>query len=200
MFVVEKRRKRGVRGDDAVLVQERQLALDFEHALDDEHDVRTPGVVFVEDERRRVLQRPRQDAFAEGSDLLAVLDDDGVLANEIDAADVAVEVDADAGPVEPGRHLLDVGGLAGAVVALDHHSAVVGEAGKDRERGIRIEAIVVVDFGHMLCAPAERRHGEILVQAEGLPYIHGGVRQHVRGKGRVVDVHRVASAGQNAAL
>src|SRR2546430_17244375 len=37
------------------------------------------------------------------------------------------EVDTDAGPVQPGGDLLDMGRLAGAVIALDHHAAVVGD-------------------------------------------------------------------------
>ena len=58
-------------------------------------------------------------------DLLAFLDDDGVLADQIDTADVTVEVDAHAGPVQPGGDLLDVGRLAGAMIAGNDHSAVV---------------------------------------------------------------------------
>jgi cobaltochelatase CobS len=41
------------------------------------------------------MQGPGQDAVLEGRDLLAVLQDDGVLADEVDARDVAVEVDPD---------------------------------------------------------------------------------------------------------
>ena len=59
---------------------------DFEHALDHEHHVRAAGVVFVEHQRDVVLHRPRQDAVAELGDLLAVLEDDRVLADEIDTA------------------------------------------------------------------------------------------------------------------
>ena len=84
-----------------------------------------------------LLVGPGQDAVAEFGDLHAVLDDDGVLADQVDTADVAVEVDAHAGPVEPRRDLLDMGRLAGAVIARDDHAAVVGEAGEDRERGRR---------------------------------------------------------------
>ena len=110
---------------------------DFQHALDHEHHVRAAGVVFVEAERDVVLVGPRQDAVAEFGDLLAVLEDDGVLADQVDTADVAVEIDAHAGPVEPRRDLLDMRRLAGAVIAGDDDAAVVGEAGEDRERGRR---------------------------------------------------------------
>src|SRR3546814_8716537 len=49
------------------------------------------------------------------------------LFRSVDAADVAVQVDPDARPVQPRRHLLDVGRLAGAVVALDHDPPVARE-------------------------------------------------------------------------
>src|SRR5579871_6763298 len=70
-----------------------------------------------------------------------VLKDDRVLADQIDAADVAVEVDADHRPVEARGDLLDVRRLAGAVIALDHHAAIERQAGADGERGLRVEAI-----------------------------------------------------------
>ena len=114
-----------MRPDHPVLVEQRQAARDFQHALDHEHHVRAAGVVFVEAQRDIVLQRPGQDAVAEFGDLLAVLEDDRVLADEIDAADMAVEIDAHAGPVEPRGDLLDMGRLAGAVIAGDHDAAVV---------------------------------------------------------------------------
>ena len=121
-----------MRADDAALVEQRQAARRFQHALDDEHHVRAAGVVLVEAQRDIVLVGPGQDAVAEFGDLHAVLDDDGVLADEVDAADMAVEVDAHARPVEARRDLLDMGRLAGAVIARHHDAAVVGEAGEDR--------------------------------------------------------------------
>ena len=122
-------------------------------AADHEHHIGAAGVVLVEAQRRVGLQRVRQDAFAELGDLHAVLDDDGVLADQIDAADMAVEIDAHARPVEPGRHLLDMGRFAGAVIALDHHPAVVFEAGQDGERHIPVEQIIRIDIGHVLVGP-----------------------------------------------
>ena len=145
VFAVENSRKRRMRPDHAVLVEQGQLALDLEHALDHEHHVRPAGVVFVEAQRHRVLQRPGQDALAEFGDLLVVAQHDRVLADQVDAADVAVEIDADAGPVEPRGDLLDMGRFAGAVIALDHDPAVEGEAGEDRQRRVAVEAIGVVD-------------------------------------------------------
>ena len=69
-----------------------------------------------------------------------------------DAADVTVEVDAQTRPVEARGDLLDMGGLAGAVVALDQNAAVVGETGEDRGRGFGVEDIGLVDLRHMLVA------------------------------------------------
>ena len=128
MLAVAKRRKAGC-GLITLLWSSSVSRPDcFEHALDDEHHVRAAGIVFVEDERDVVLQRPGQDAVLELGDLLAVAQNDGVLADEVDARDVAVEVDAHAGPVEPRRDLLDMGRLAGAVIARDHDAAVLREA------------------------------------------------------------------------
>jgi hypothetical protein len=45
----------GVGPDHAVLVEERQLAVGFQHALDDEHHVRASGIIFVKYECHRVL-------------------------------------------------------------------------------------------------------------------------------------------------
>ena len=41
--------------DDLILVEKSQLAVTFEDSLDDEHDVCSPRVVFVEDEGYRSL-------------------------------------------------------------------------------------------------------------------------------------------------
>ena len=168
MLAVENSRNARMRADHPVLVEQGQLALDLEHALDHEHHVRAAGIVFVEAQRHRMLQRPGQQALAELGHLLVVAQHDRVLADEIDAADMAVEIDADAGPVEPRRDLLDMGRFAGAVIALDHDAAVEGEAGEDRQRGVAIEAIGVVEIGDVLARLAERRNLQIAVDAEGL--------------------------------
>ena len=42
-----------------LLVEQRQLARGFQHALDHEHHVRAAGVIFVEHERDVVLVAPR---------------------------------------------------------------------------------------------------------------------------------------------
>src|SRR3546814_1841766 len=89
----------------------------------------------------RSLQRPGQQAFAEFGDLLAVLEHDRIAPDQIDPADMRVEIDPDARPVEARRDLLDVRRFAGAVIALHHHPAIMREARADRERGIGIEDI-----------------------------------------------------------
>src|SRR3546814_19262223 len=68
--------------------------------------------------------------------LLAVAQHDGVLADQVDAADMAVEIDAHARPVEAGGDLPDMGRLAGPMVTLNHDAAVVGKSGHDGEEGL----------------------------------------------------------------
>ena len=87
-----------MRLDHLGLVKKRQPAGDLKNALDDEHHVGPAGVVLVEDEGDVALKRPGQNAVAEFGDLLAIPDDDRFLADEVDTADVAVEIDEDAGP------------------------------------------------------------------------------------------------------
>ncbi|KIU01670.1 hypothetical protein QU38_00435, partial [Staphylococcus aureus] len=92
--------------------------------------------------------------------------------DQVDAADMRVEVDADARPVEARRHLLDMGRLAGAVIALDHHAAIVREARQDRERRIRIEDIGGIEIGHALVRFAEGGHFEVAVDPEQVARLH----------------------------
>ncbi|MCY1300033.1 hypothetical protein D9M70_495910 [compost metagenome] len=158
-----------VRTDDAALVEQRQAAGGFENPLDHEHDVRTAGIVFVEDECDIVLVGPGQDAVLELGDLQAVLDDDRVLADEIDTADMAVEVDAHARPVEAGSDLLDMGGLTGTVIARDHHASVVGEACENSERGFAVEEVIRVEVRHIGVALRIGRNAQIRINAENLP-------------------------------
>ena len=157
-----------MRHDHAVLVEQRQPARGFEHALDHEHHVRAAGVIFVEHQRDVVLYRPGQDAVAELGDLLAVLEHDRVLADEIDAAHMRVEVDADERPVQPRRHLLDMGGFAGAVIALHHDAAVEGEACQDRQRRVAVEQIVRIGRRHMRAGLRIAHHLHVAVDPEGL--------------------------------
>src|SRR5690606_24220973 len=90
-----------------------------------------------------------QNAVAELGDLQAVANDDRILADKIDAADMAVEIDADTRPVEAGGHLLDMSRLAGAMIACNHDAAVTRKASQDRERGRPVEQIVGIEIGNM---------------------------------------------------
>ena len=170
-----------MRPDHPVLVQQRQLSLDFEYALDDEHHVRPASVVFVEHQCARVLQAPGQDTLAEFGDLFAILQHDRILADQIDAADVAVEVDANARPVQPRRDLLDMRRLAGAVIALDHRAAVEGKPGEDRQRRLAIELVGGVDVRYVLGTHRKGRYDHVGVDLEHLACRNLGVRQIDRG-------------------
>src|SRR3546814_5747783 len=55
-------------------------------------------------------------------------------ADQINTADMRIEIDADAWPVKACRHLLDVRGLARAVIALHHDAAIMCKACQDREQ------------------------------------------------------------------
>ena len=169
--------KRGVRPHHAVLIQKRELALDLEDPLDHEHHVGPAGVVLVEAQSDRMLQRPGQHALAVLGDLLAVAQDDGVLADQVDARDVAVQIDPHARPVQVGGDLLDVRRFARAVVALDHDAAVVRETRKDRERGAAIEAIGLVDLRHVLGRLRERRDLQVGIDPEALSDRNRDVRR-----------------------
>ena len=171
-----------VRRDHLVLVQKRQLALGLQHALDHEHHVGAAGVVFVEDDGGRVAQRPGQDALVKHRDLLAVDQLDRILADQVDAADVAVQVHPHAGPVQPRRDLLDMGRLAGAVIALDHHPAVIGKARQNRQGRVRVELVGRVDLGHAVGAFGKALDLHVAVKAEDLAQVDflGRFRVHVQ--------------------
>ena len=160
--------ERGMWLDNTALIEQRQSALDFEHALNDEHHVGAAGVVLVEHEGARALQRPREHPRLELRDLFAVSNDDRVLADEIHAAHMPIEVDADAGPVEPGGDLLDVTRFTRAVAALHHHAPVVYESREQRQRSVPIKDVVGIERWHVLLGGGEGRHLEIGVDLEQL--------------------------------
>ena len=89
---------------------------------------------------------------------------------------MAVQVHAHQRPIQPGGDLFDVGRFTGAVIALDHDAAVEGEAGADGDGRLGIEAIGLVDLGHMAVALVEGGHGHVAVHAEGLAQGHAAMR------------------------
>src|SRR3546814_8058996 len=90
------------------------------------------------------------------------------LFRSVDAADVAVQVDPDARPVQPRRHLLDVGRLAGAAVALDHDPPVARETRQDRQRGVVVEQVGVVPVGDVLAGLGKGGDLHVDAEVEGL--------------------------------
>jgi len=122
-----------------------------------------------------VLQCPGQQAFAELGHLQTIAQDNGIAADQIDAADVGVEVDPHAGPVEPRGNLFDVRALARAVIALHHHAAVEGKAGQDCQGGVRIEHIGIVRIRRALIGDAEGRNLHVDVDPEHLAHVDSDV-------------------------
>ena len=115
-----------------------------------------------------MLEAPGKYSLAEFGNLLAVANHDGVLADKIDPADMAVEIDTDACPVEARRNLLDVGGFAGAVIALDEDSAVVGEPRQDCQGGVAVKPIRLIQCRDVFLGLAEGGYFEVAVDAENL--------------------------------
>jgi hypothetical protein len=104
----------------------------------------------------------------------------GVLAHQVEPADMAVEVDAHAGPVQPRRDLLDVGRFARAVQPLHHHAAVCGQIRPAVPASRRVEAVTGVDLRHMLVALGEGRHLQVGVDPEDIANRNGlGGRKEV---------------------
>ena len=89
---------------------------------------------------------------------------------------MAIQIDPDTGPVETRGHLLDMGRLAGAVIALDHHSAIVREPRRNRERGIGIEYIAFVAIRNPLISLAESGYFYIRIDFEKLAHFNHLVR------------------------
>ena len=141
---------------DARLVEEGETAFRFQHALDDEHHVGAS--------RRRNSSNTRAQAcwYAQGRipsrNSVTCCPSRSTMASFPTRSMRLMWLSRlmrDAWPVEPGRDLLDVRRLPGAVIALDQHPPVVGEACEDRQRRVPVEAVGVVDVRHVLGAFAE---------------------------------------------
>ena len=142
----------------------------FQHPLDHEHDVCTPGVVFVEYNRNRVAQSPRQNAFVEFCYLLAVTQFDRVLTDKVNSADMAVEVDPCCWPFQARSNLFDMGGFTCAVVALHHNATIVGKTRQDRERCVRVEFICAVDLWNAVTDFGKTLNSHISVNSKHIAY------------------------------
>ena len=179
-----------VRVDHLVLLQQRELPVTLQQPLDDEHHVRASGIVFVEQQRNGPAQRPRQDPFLKGRDLLSVADADAILAHQVQPADVPVQIHAHAGPVQPRRHLLDVGGFARAVQPLYQHPPVVLKPCQQRKRHRRVEVVVRIDGRHERGGRGKGIDHQTGVQAEALAHGHAlACRAGRRQKGVGVGGH-----------
>ncbi len=90
---------------------------------------------------------------------------------------MAVEVDAHARPVEAGRDLLDMGRLAGAVIARNHHATVIGKACEDRERRLTVEKIIRIKLRHIGIACRIGRHRHVGIDPEHFAHRNRRIRQ-----------------------
>ena len=95
---------------------------------------------------------------------------DSVPANEADSADVTVEVDPYAWPVETCGNLLQVTRLTGTMQPLQHDPPVVGETRENSEGRISVETVSVIDVWHMLAALAEGGHLPVRIHTEMLAH------------------------------
>src|SRR3546814_15265429 len=83
-----------------------------------EHHIGTARIIFVKDQRDRMLKRPGKKAYLELCYLLSVFQDDGVPADQIDTAVMRIEIDSVAWPVKACRQLFDMRGLAAGAIAI----------------------------------------------------------------------------------
>ena len=167
--------------DHLVAVKKGQLAINLKHSLNNKHHIGTASVIFVEYQRHRILQRPRQNPFTKFGHLLAVTQHDRIFADQVDAADMAVKIDPDAGPVQACGNLFDMGRFAGAVIALDHHPAVVGKARQDGKGGVGVELVVGIKGRHIIGPFTEGWHDHVNIDAECITRVDLDIwrRQHM---------------------
>jgi hypothetical protein len=82
VLAVANSRNCGVWTDHAVLIEQGELALNFQHPLDHEHHVGTAGIVFVEGQAQPDAGSPKaRMPFAKFGDLLPLLQNDCVFAD-----------------------------------------------------------------------------------------------------------------------
>ena len=129
-----------------------------------------PASYSSKHQRAGLLQCPGQNTFAEFRHLLAVFEDDCILADQIDTADMTVQIDAHARPVQAGGDLLDVGRFTCAVIPLDQDAAVVRKPSEDRHRRVMIKQVGIVDIRDIVRPFGESRDLDVRIQSESLPY------------------------------
>ena len=154
---------------DPVLIEQCQFAVTLQQPLDYEHHVRPPCIVLIENKCHRPLDGPGDDSLLELSDLLAVLKDNSVAPHQIQSADMPVQVDTYARPVQPGAHLLNVCGLTRSVESLKQHSPVPGKGRQDGQRYIVVEPVGRVSLRDMVIGLTEGGYLEIRVDVEQVP-------------------------------
>ena len=161
--------ERGMRPHHAVLIEQGELAVDLEDALDHEHHV---GAV-----RRRTRRRRARSGCCSAQGSRPSRNSVTWTPSRITIASLPIRsirlmwlsrLMRMQGQLRRAATCSDVGRLPGAVIALDHHPAVVGEAGENGERGVAIEAIRGVDVRHVVGGLRERRHFHVGVDAERL--------------------------------
>ena len=92
-----------------VTVQQGQLAINFQHPLNHEHHIGTASIIFVKYKRHWILQCPGQNTLAKFGNLLAITKHNRIFTDEINAADMAVQIDANTWPVQPCGNLFNMG-------------------------------------------------------------------------------------------
>jgi hypothetical protein len=120
-------------------------------------------------------------AFAELCHLQTIAQYDRVASDQVNTADMRVEVDADARPVKPSRNLFDMSGLTRAVVPLHHDAAIERESGEDREGRVRIKHVGFVNIGHAFIDLGKGRNLHVDVDPEHFTHVDLAVRRWHRG-------------------
>ncbi len=98
-----------VRRDNLIAVKKGELAINFKNTLDNKHHIRAASIIFIKDKRDAILQSPRQKTFFKFCHLLAITQDNRILAYQINTADMAIKVDAQCRPIQARCDLFDMG-------------------------------------------------------------------------------------------
>lgn len=117
------------------------MAILFKHALNDKHHIGTARIVFIEYDGHWTLKRPGQQSRLETGNLLAIFQCDYVFSDQVEAADVAVQIDPQTRPIEACRHLFNMRRFSCSVQPLNQYAAVVFETSQQRKRNGRIEVV-----------------------------------------------------------